>query len=124
MSDAASKMLAWSEFSGEVRDSLRYTANRAAANTANPAAASQPRRLTYHGDGVSGPVASSAGGPVPGSRADQPHGMGSLLAHQLAAMDLCPGELQQPFVRALAADAGLLHPAERGRRARDQAGRL
>ena len=65
MSDAASKMLAWSEFSGEVRDSLRYTANRDAANTANPAAASQPRRLTYHGDGVCGPAASSAGGSVP-----------------------------------------------------------
>ena len=63
MSDAASRMLAWSEFSGEVRDSLRYAANRAAANTANPATASQRRRLTYHGDGVlPGPAASSDGG--------------------------------------------------------------
>jgi hypothetical protein len=56
-------MLAWSEFSGEVRDSLRYTANRAAANTANPAAATQ--RLTYQGDGaLPGPTASPDGGSV------------------------------------------------------------
>ena len=48
MSDAASRILAWSEFSGDVRDSLRYTVNTAAANTANPAAASQRRRLTCH----------------------------------------------------------------------------
>ena len=64
MSDAASRMLAWSEFSGDVRDSLRYTVNRTTANTANPAAASQRRCLTCHGDGVSGPAASPTGGSV------------------------------------------------------------
>ena len=86
MSDAASRMLASSEFSGDVRDSLRYTVNRAAAKTANPAAASQRRRLTCHGDGVCGPVTSPAGGSVSVPGARRPHGTGSLPAHQLAAM--------------------------------------
>jgi hypothetical protein len=65
MSDAASRMLAWSEFSGTVRDSLRYTANKAAAASTNAAASTQRRRLADHPDGVlPGPVASSDGGSV------------------------------------------------------------
>ena len=63
MSDAMSRMLAWSEFSGTVRDSLRYTVNRAAAATTNPAASSQRRRRTYRRDGVlADPAASPDGG--------------------------------------------------------------
>ena len=57
--------MASSEFSGTVRDSLRYTANKAAAASANAATSIQRRRLAGHGDRVlPGPTASSDGGSV------------------------------------------------------------
>ena len=66
MSDAWSSTLASSEFSGTVRESLRYTVNRAAAATAN-AATSIQRRPRRAGDGdraLPGPAASPDGGSV------------------------------------------------------------
>ena len=66
MSDATSRTLASSEFSGTVRDSLRYTANKAAAASANAATSTQRRRLgpTTAMACCPGPAASSDGGSV------------------------------------------------------------
>jgi hypothetical protein len=73
MSDATSRTLASSEFSGTVRDSLRYTANKATAASANAATSIQRRRLADHCDGaLPGPAASSDGGSVSGPARSTP----------------------------------------------------
>ena len=73
MSDAASRMFAMSEFSGRVRDSLRYTANKAAVASANAATSTSDGAAADHCDGVlPGPAASSDGGSVSGPARSTP----------------------------------------------------